>query len=87
MMTNKQISASVATFESFGLDSETVMDMVREVVAESYELGQKALIHFGAIDSPVIGAESSEYHETPDLIGEVYSDYEEVMEEFHAFCV
>lgn len=85
-MTRNQIARTVEIYEEWGFIGEELSDMVRSSVADDYKSGQLALIHFGAIDAP-IGQESSEFNETPDLIGEVYSDYEEVMEEFLALCV
>jgi hypothetical protein len=77
-MTHNEIERAVGIFESFGLIGEDVSDLVRELVAEDYNLEIKALINFGAIDLPAM---EMDYYEV-DLPGEICPDYEEVMQEF-----
>jgi hypothetical protein len=62
----------MTTFEKFGLNGSDLVEM------EAF--------HSAKVEEAVnyFTNKSTEIQETPDLIGEIYSDYEETMQEFFA---
>jgi len=84
-MTGIQLERTCNFLLRAGFDGVELSDYMQEDVVNAYKHEQESLIYFGAIDAPAapIGQTSSEFNETPDMVGEICpDDYEFTMREF-----